>query len=165
MITARESNAPHRAMARKDRMHVGRTVWDLVCCRGLERAVLFRWAFEDKDVEELINAGNADVARTSEWGVKEGDATTIFCTCRRISSQPLPSKSMNDERNTMTTHLLQTRTSLPSDLRLDLRLRFTSTSTLMAEHSTSTPIAEHSPRREENTRNASGSACTLRRYG
>lgn len=48
-------------------------------------AFKFRWAFGDKDVEELIveellDAGNADVTRTFEWGVKLEDATTgRFC--------------------------------------------------------------------------------------
>lgn len=46
-----------------------------------------KWAFEDKDVEELIDAlevdaGNADVAHTFECGVNEGDAAIMFIFCR-----------------------------------------------------------------------------------
>lgn len=98
------------APRRCERESSARTVvLDLVCCkRCLGRAVLFkfRWAFGDKDVEELIDVvevdvGNADVTRASEWGVNEGDVTTIFCTCRSISSQPSPSFQINEhERNT-----------------------------------------------------------------
>lgn len=49
-----------------------------------------KWAFDDKDVEELlveieVDAGNADVARIAvEWGVKVCDATTMSVFCRSI---------------------------------------------------------------------------------